>query len=157
MNATLAVKRFSWLIAVLSVILVSACSGDKPPVKGFVLPDGNIEKGAMVFVEMGCAQCHTVVDSDIQQPPDSSVQVQLGGNIRYVKHYGDLLTSIVIPDHRISSKYASPAGKEELETSPMPTFTEDLTVAQLIDVVEFLHSKYTTIPTYAGKYYYYAP
>ncbi|WOJ92420.1 c-type cytochrome [Congregibacter variabilis] len=157
MNIAIKAMRFRWLIAVFGGVLLSACSGEKPPVKGFVLPDGDIEKGAMVFVEMGCAQCHTVADSDIQQPQDSKIQVKLGGNIRYVKHYGDLLTSIVIPDHRISSRYQPPTGEKDIEASPMPNFTGDMSVAQLIDVAEFLHSKYTTIPTYAGKYYYYAP
>ncbi|MFT4767675.1 MAG: hypothetical protein ACI8RN_000804 [Glaciecola sp.] len=157
MNQIFRIRSFGPLVAVVCAVLLGACSQERPPVKGFVLPEGNTETGALVFIEMGCPQCHVVADSDITQPQDAALRIQLGGNIHYVKHYGDLLTSIVIPDHRISAQYQPPSADEESMVSPMPAFTETLTVAQLVDLVEFLHSKYTTIPTYAGEFYYYAP
>ena len=37
----------------------------------------------------------------------------------------------------------------------MPDLTETMSVAQLVDVVAFLHGKYEKLPNYGGKYYYY--
>ena len=142
------------------IALLTACSEEKAPVRGFVLPDGDIERGAAVFVENGCVRCHTVSGSDIEQPADAEFEVPLGGTVRRVTHYGELLTSIVNPSHRIQRAYRvdSDDTPEGASSSPMLDYTTRLTVRELIDLVEFLHSKYTAIPTYEGKYYgYYVP
>lgn len=149
-------------LALLLVTALAACSEDRPPVEGFVLPDGDIEQGKAAFVQLGCPQCHTVADSDIKQPEDPDFQVRLGGRLIQVEHYGDLLTSIVNPNHRVAPQMrlqeesgSEGAGGNEGPVSPMPDFTGDMTVAQLIDIVEFLHSKYTQLPRYSGRYYHY--
>jgi len=144
------------LTAALALTL-GACSDERPPVKGFVLPEGDIEQGEATFVALGCPQCHTVVDTAIKQPAEPAYQVQLGGRFIRVKHYGDLLTSIVSPNHRVAPAYRAEAGAEEEPVSPMPDFTTAMSVEQLIDVVEFLNSKYTEIPRYSGRIYYYPP
>ncbi|MEQ8514624.1 MAG: c-type cytochrome [Chromatocurvus sp.] len=139
------------------VALLTACSEDNPPVTGFVLPEGNVEQGKAAFVALGCPQCHTVADSDIGQPENPDFQVVLGGRLIQVENYGDLLTSIVNPSHRVAPQLRlnNDADSEEGPVSPMPDFTPTMTVAQLIDVVEFLHSKYTQLPRYSGRYYHY--
>lgn len=150
------VQRARLGLALLLVTALAACSEDRSPVKGFVLPEGDIEQGKTAFLALGCAQCHTVADSDIEQPENAEFQVTLGGRLIHVEHYGDLLTSIVNPSHRVAPQMQlQETGSEEGPISPMPDFTGDMTVAQLIDVVEFLHSKYTQLPRYSGRYYHY--
>lgn len=145
-------------LAFLFIAVIAACSDDRPPVEGFVLPEGDIEQGKAAFLSLGCTQCHTVADSDIEQPDDAEYQVALGGKLIQVEHYGDLLTSIVNPNHRVAPdmrQQGDTGNEEDTAVSPMPDFTETMTVVQLIDVVEFLHSKYTQVPKYSGRYYHY--
>lgn len=145
-------------LAFLFIAVIAACGDDRPPVEGFVLPEGNIEEGKAAFLSLGCPQCHTVADSDIEQPDDAEHQVRLGGRLIQAEHYGDLLTSIVHPNHRVAlqMRQQDNEGNEDGSVvSPMPDFTGTMTVAQLIDVVEFLHSKYTQVPKYSGRYYHY--
>jgi len=61
-----------------------------------------------------------------------------------VKTYGDLVTSISNPDHIISPQYLGPLNEDEPGTlnSPMPDLTQSMTVAELIDLVTFLNSRY---------------
>lgn len=144
-------------LAFLFVTALAACSDGRPPVEGFVLPEGDVEQGKAAFVALGCPQCHTVADSDIEQPENPDFQVMLGGRLIQVEHYGDLLTSIVNPHHRVAPqvRLQDETGSKDEPISPMPDFTGAMTVAQLIDVVEFLHSKYTRLPSYSGRYYHY--
>lgn len=142
----------------LFVAVLAACGEDRPPVEGFVLPEGDIEQGKAAFLSLGCAQCHTVADTDIEPPENAEFQVRLGGRLIQVEHYGDLLTSIVNPSHRVAPqmRLQDDTGSEDgAVVSPMPDFTGTMTVAQLIDVVEFLNSKYTQVPKYSGRYYHY--
>ena len=73
-----------------------------------------------------------------------------------VKNYGELMTSVVNPDHVISPKYVAMLEKADREVviSPMPYFGEEMTVAELIDLVEFLHAQYSRLqPQYYRGYY----
>ncbi len=143
------------IILVAGLTLLSACGEERTPVRGFVLPPGNAEQGEVTFVELGCSQCHTVADSAIEQPPGALHSVPLGGKVMRVRHYGDLLTSIVSPDHRVLPMHRGKTDGAEEET-PMPQYTDTMTVTQLIDLVEFLHGRYTTMTRYGGRYYDYA-
>ncbi|WP_162883834.1 c-type cytochrome [Chromatocurvus halotolerans] len=158
MNGLLRVPGARYGLVLLFISTLAACSDDRPPVKGFVLPEGDIEQGKAAFLSLGCPQCHTVADSDIEQPENAEFQVRLGGRLIQVEHYGDLLTSIVNPSHRVAPQLRrqDDSGNDEgAVVSPMPDFTGTMTVTQLIDVVEFLHSKYTQVPKYSGRYYHY--
>ena len=135
-----------------------ACSKQDPALRGFILPKGDAEMGKATFVAIGCPKCHTVAGANIEQPPGEQFHIELGGAQTQVKHYGDLLNSVVNPDHRVPKAYqvSTEAGKSD--SSPMPKFTNRMTVDQLVDIVEFLHTSYTsTQPDYLGPYYYYGP
>ncbi len=147
----------SVVFLVLTVLGVSACSQKDRPVRGFVLPQGDIAQGEQVFVDFGCHGCHSVPDVEF---PDVDFTppfiVELGGEVYRVKNYGELLTAIVNPDHIISPKYIAMLERADREAviSPMPYFGEDMTVAELIDLVEFLHAQYTRLqPKYYRGYY----
>jgi hypothetical protein len=140
-----------------AVFVVSACSDTGAPVKGFVLPEGDIAQGEQVFVDFNCQGCHTIPDLEFPAvdftPP---FILEIGGEVYRVKNYGELLTAVVNPDHIISQKYVALLKKAEREAviSPMPYYGEEMTVAELIDLVEFLHAQYTRLqPQYYRGYY----
>jgi sulfur-oxidizing protein SoxX len=136
-------------------LALGGCEESGTKVRGFILPEGDPGRGQDTFVALGCPACHTVSKTELTQPEDAPFSVQLGGKFLRVKHYGDLLTSIVNPDHRVLPPYNEDSSVEGAPGSPMPDFTQTMTVEQLIDVVEFLHGKYEKMPYYGGKYYYY--
>ena len=145
------------LPALVALVALSACTGDHKPVKGFVLPDGDIAQGEQVFVDLNCHACHTIPGVEFPEV-DSELPfiLEIGGEVLRVKNYGELLTSVVNPDHIISRKYRDMMKQAERDAimTPMPYRGEDMTVAELIDLVEFLHSHYIRLqPNYYHGYY----
>ena len=69
------------------------------------------------------------------------IVVPLGGEVVRVKTYGQLVTSIINPQHIISpnyrGKYTDAAGK-----SFMPDFNPGMTVEELVNLVAYLQSRY---------------
>jgi len=150
-------NTLSLVFLVLTLVGISACSQKDRPVRGFILPQGDIAQGEQVFVDFGCHGCHSVTGVEFPEvdftPP---FIVELGGEVYRVKNYGELLTAIVNPDHIISPRYIAMLERADREAviSPMPYFGEDMTVAELIDLVEFLHAQYTRLqPKYYRGYY----
>jgi len=137
------------LIAFCAILLISllssACDSQNRPVRGFVLPPGNIERGKQVFIDQGCYQCHTLPAIELpERAANPAITLEIGGKVYRVKDYGELLDAIVSPNHIISAKYRMALTREERKNvqSPMPNFNEKLTVAELIDLVAFLHDRY---------------
>lgn len=145
-----------WPLLLAAIFVLVGCS-DQEEVRGFVLPEGDFAAGQASFVDYGCPICHVVAGTDIEFLGDDVIpRIQLGGEVRKVKSYGDLLTSIVNPSHTLAKQYLKSLPQEERKTasSPMPDFNEQLTVADLIDLVAFLHSRYEeTVPEYIGRQY----
>ena len=133
------------LPALVALVALSACTGDHKPVKGFVLPDGDVAQGEQVFVDFNCHACHTIPGVEFPEV-DSELPfiLEIGGEVLRVKNYGELLTSVVNPDHIISRKYRDMMKQAERDAimTPMPYRGEDMTVAELIDMLEFLHNHY---------------
>jgi mono/diheme cytochrome c family protein len=150
-------QYLSGFLFVFILLALSACTGDAKPVKGFVLPKGDIAQGEQVFLDFNCHGCHTIPDKEFPktdfEPP---FNLEIGGEIYQVKNYGELLTALVNPDHVISPTYRNMLAKAKRETglSPMPNYGEEMTVAELTDLVEFLHAQYTRLqPGYYRGYY----
>lgn len=145
------------LFAALTLLALTACTGDAKPVKGFVLPQGDIAQGEQVFLDFNCNGCHTIPGKEF--PPadfEPPFILEIGGEVYRVKNYGELLTAVVNPDHIISPKYKALLAQADREVimSPMPYYGEEMTVAELIDLVEFLHAQYTKLqPKYYRGYY----
>jgi hypothetical protein len=148
---------WSGMLAIVTLLALAACTGDAKPVKGFVLPQGDIAQGEQVFVDFKCHGCHTIPgiefpETDFEPP----FILEIGGEVYRVKNYGELLTAVVNPDHIISLKYRAMLEQANREAiiSPMPYYGEEMTVAELIDLVEFLHAQYTKLqPQYYRGYY----
>ena len=142
-------------ISLLWLFLV-ACGGEEERnAKGFVLPDGDVARGKVAFTEMKCHRCHTVAGEslpDFDEP--SQLSIHLGGEVRKVKTYGHLVTSIINPQHVVSKDYLETlkGGEQEGAISPMPKMNGYMTVSQLIDIVEFLNTSYVKLVPEFNKY-----
>jgi len=149
----------AWLTCLVAVSLFVGCPMSEKSPLGFRLPEGSIWKGKTAFVDLGCIQCHSVVDEDLipELTTPRKVHVVLGGEVTRVKTYGQLVTSIINPSHVISampkSEYTDSEGN-----SLMPDFSEEMTVKQMIDIAEFLQARYeVVIPEHAYSDYGYGP
>lgn len=142
-------------IAWLSLIIcLAGCASQEG---GFTLPPGDAERGQEAFVKFRCYDCHRVhgVDLPAGEEPNQAV-VELGGEVERMKDYGDLVTAIVNPSHRLAKGYnASLVGDEG--KSRMTVYNDVMTVSQLVDIVAFLQSHYelrpyepTPYPNYYG-------
>ncbi len=148
------------LIALFLILVMSACENERTSGKGLVLPAGSIESGKATFVNLGCIQCHRVADVDIPEyDGDSKIMLLLGGKVRRVKTYGELVTSIINPNHVISPVYLNSIQSSENAgeiSTPMPSFNDEMTVAQLIDLVTFLDAHYEKLlPDYVSQHHNY--
>lgn len=151
MNAPRIVKSISLIAGAAAVLLFAGCvMSEKSPV-GFRLPEGSIWKGKTAFVELGCINCHSVVDEDLmpEMTQPRQIHVVLGGEITRVKTYGQLVTSIINPSHVVSPQYRDKYTDAE-GNSMMTDFSKEMTVEQMIDLAEFLQARYeVVIPDYA--------
>jgi len=150
-------KTLSAVLCACALLMVSACGEEGRPVRGFVLPEGDVAQGEQVFVDFNCHTCHAIPGLEFPEmdfePP---FILEIGGEVYRVRSYGELLTAIVNPDHVISPKYIAMLERAEREAiiSPMPNYSEEMTVAELIDLVAFLHAQYTKLqPQYYRGYY----
>ena len=134
-------KLLMAIVLVFFVLSMAACDAGPKSSMGFRLPDGDIEKGKMAFVELKCHLCHTVAGIELPTPEVvPPVVINLGGHVRNVKTYGELVTSIINPSHRLAKGYSkdliSIDGK-----SRMTDYSEVMTVRQMINLVAFLQSQ----------------
>lgn len=130
----------------LAVVLgLTACDLGPKSARGFRLPDGSPETGQKVFAELQCHSCHSVEGVELPPPTQvGPVSVQLGGPVTAIKTYGELVSSIINPSHRITHKY--PADQVSVDgESKMWIYNEVMSVQQLIDLVAFLQDRYDVI------------
>ena len=140
-------------------IALCGCAPGPESGRGFRLPDGDPVMGRQVFLDMQCHACHQIADLDL--PPidlEAPVTVTLGGATSRVKTYGQLVTSVINPSHKLIGGYA----KDEISTegeSYMPVMNDFMTVRQLIDVVAFLQDQYQVVmpAPYPYRPYNYGP
>ena len=140
----------------IAMILVVGCGYGPKGSKGFTLPDGDVAMGKVKFVELGCNSCHATKTVE-HLPSDNELNVFLGGKTSRIETYGELVTSVINPSHRLSKKLPAIQAPED-GSSPMPNFNDIMSIADLIDIVAYLQSGYelrvsprTTYPEY--RYY----
>jgi hypothetical protein len=126
--------------ALLAVALLSGCDAGPKSGRGFVFPEGDIARGRKAFVELKCHTCHQVQGvADLPAPtvaPDKVVP--LGGEVVRLRTYGDLVTAVIHPANALTVRMPGPEPKK----SPMPQVNDAMTVAQMLDIVTFLHAHY---------------
>jgi len=148
-------KRKAGLILVLAAMAgLSACEADRMSEKGFSLPEGNALNGKEAFIYMHCHECHTVAGEELPtlalaDPP----YVELGGKVTRVKTYGELVTAIINPSHKLAKGYPVEEVTNNGE-SKMPVYNGYMTVQELIDIVAFLQPHYDVyVPQYEYRIY----
>ncbi|MBT8087695.1 MAG: hypothetical protein KJO46_06640, partial [Gammaproteobacteria bacterium] len=84
---------------------LSACDpGAVMSARGFRLPDGDAQAGREAFLYMQCHQCHTLTGETLPAiPGENPPYVELGGQVTQVKTYGQLVTSIINPSHKLAT------------------------------------------------------
>ena len=142
---------------ILSAIILSftffGCQNEEAQqARGFALPGGgDADRGQEAFVELKCYTCHEVdgLEDELPRPTaDPVVGVTLGGVSSREPADGELLTSMLNPNHSIY-----PAGEEERvmsgDESRMADYTDVMTVRQMLDLIAFLHDRYRTVEEHA--------
>ena len=148
--------RMSMLVA-LGCALLAGC-GPQSGI-GFRLPDGSPERGRAAFLALRCTSCHRVVGLDAPNQGTGIANVTLGGETVRVKSYGELVTAIINPSHRIAPGYppsqvTTPDGQSLMALAYL---NDVMTVQQLIDLVAFLQGSYHLVPPPVSPYSYVYP
>lgn len=141
---------FSKWVLGFSLLLLFSCAQES---RGFVLPAGEVESGKSVFVLMSCNQCHSVGDIEWKGvTSENTIHVPLGGEVSKLKTYGELVTSIINPSHKIERKYLKEPYASQGESN-MLKFNDFMTVQDLVDLVTFLQDEYKLEGITDIKYY----
>ncbi|MBI2089463.1 MAG: copper-binding protein [Deltaproteobacteria bacterium] len=100
----------------------------------FRLPKGYPAKGREVYKKFECYSCHEVRGENFPAPEGDAVGPELSqmGPLHPVEYFTE---SIVNPSVLVEKRYRGPDGK-----SKMPSFNEDMTVQELIDLSAYLAS-----------------
>ena len=145
-------------LAALSLILTACEPESTMAARGFRLPDGDPAAGRAAFLYMQCHQCHTIKGEQLpvitdQDPPyvELAVRTDLGHraaqlDVRWilVSTYGQLVTSIINPTHKLAVGYAKEVVTED-GMSKMYNYNQFMTVQELTDIVMFLQPYYKVV------------
>lgn len=136
-------------------VILLMLSGCNPEARGFALPLGSTDAGREAFERLECRQCHGVanqLEKDLAGHPE--IHFVLGGTTTRIRTYGDLVTSIINPNHKISGYRNAEVNLDEQGNTRMPSHNEVMTVQELIDLTTYLQSTYEVIrPEPRGMYY----
>lgn len=125
---------------------------------GFRLPDGSAERGREAFVTLRCNACHQIEGLDLPFQGTGAASVTLGGPVVKVKSYGELVTSIINPSHKLArglpEEQVAADGQSLMELAYL---NDVMTVQQLIDLVAFLQAEYEVLPPQVEPYWYVYP
>lgn len=125
------------------VMALAGCGRESP--LGFRLPDGSADAGQRAFVALRCNACHDVSGVDVEYL-DGVAHVPLGGQTTRVITYGELVTSIINPSHRIAPPNRAEGATAEGESLMSFAYLNDvMTVQQLVDLVAFLQPTYKIV------------
>jgi hypothetical protein len=120
-----------------------ACSAESP--FGFRLPDGNADAGRQAFADLRCNACHDVSGAAIEHL-GGIVYVPLGGKTTRIRTYGELVTSIINPSHKIAPPDRDAGATRQGESLMSYAYLNDvMTVQQLVDLVAFLQPSYEVV------------
>ena len=139
--------RIGSAFAATALLALAGCDHEPYQSRGFALPEGNEDMGRMVFIATGCHGCHSVSGIDLPEPiRQGPVAIELGGEVTKVKSYGELVTAVINPSHKLIAGYAQADVTSDTGESLMPDFNKRISVQDLIDVVAFLAPRYEVVP-----------
>ncbi len=138
--------RSALTLVVVGIAALAGCDPDATmSQRGFRLPDGDAQAGREAFLYMQCHQCHSIKGEQLpgipgQEPP----YVELGGMVTQVKTYGQLVTAIINPSHKLARGYAKEVVSDDGE-SKMYVYNDHMTVKELTVIVAFLQPYYKVV------------
>jgi hypothetical protein len=140
-------KRQSFLVLLVAfAAMLSGCDEERTmSERGFRLPEGNATAGREAFLYMHCNQCHTIKGEELPTVPGFEPYVELGGPVTRVKTYGELVTAVINPSHKLADGYAEEVVSVDGK-SKMYYYNGFMTVQELTDIVMFLQSHYDLVP-----------
>ena len=120
----------------------------------FHLPaDGNLERGKIAFVALKCHTCHDVPGAALSTPSvQPPVGVRLGGETDKKLSNAYLVTSMLDPSYQLAPYPVDRITSEG--KSRMPSYANQMTLQQMVDIVTFLQSRYV-IRRWEPQYAYY--
>ena len=141
------------LVVIVASTLLAGCDLGANSPRGFSLPEGDIDKGKTVFVRHQCTDCHTIegINIDENHVYHISKPVPLGGSSGRITTYGELVTSVINPSHKLTRRQPLSVTSED-GVSLMRNVNDALTVSELIDLVTFLQSTYKVVPYRTSEY-----
>jgi hypothetical protein len=135
------------------VVIIGGCDRDPMSERGFRLPDGNASAGRETFLYMHCNQCHTIRGEELPPVTGYDPYVELGGPVTRVKTYGELVTAIINPSHKLADAYPEELVSESGK-SKMYFYNNYMTVQELVDLVMFLQPHYdVVVPQFEYRVY----
>ena len=142
---------------VLCALLSSGCDRGPSSTASLVLPEGDAAAGEAAFVGLHCNDCHSIAGrEDLDNQHEPIMRVQLGGVTTHITTYGELVTSIINPSHKISRRYQkAPYARDG--ASEMRNYNDLMTVSQLNNLVTFLQAQYELQPYVGPSYTSYYP
>ena len=152
-------RSIFYLLMTAALSMASGCATTPPKSgKGFTLPEGDPQAGKENFISFQCNACHTIEGIDqlsvAREEPELSIAI--GGEVTQIATYGDLVTSIINPSHRLAKDY--PVDEVSVDgKSKMRNYNDAMTVTELTDLVAFLQSKYELIEYELTDYPMYGP
>lgn len=149
-------KKFSLLILTITVsfsALWTSLGAAEPGV--FRFPGGEADAGREAFVSLNCIQCHSVAKTELPDPKSvRRLELNLAGQVRFVKRYEDLVIAITNPRHVVTEQYRAILTEAEASGGiepVMPDFTRDMSARQLMDLTAFLDAAYRSAQESYGK------
>ncbi len=144
--------RTSAILLPAVLLLLTACDPSIRSRDAIHLPEGDAARGKELFVSLGCISCHIVIDEQLPEPDvPVDARVLLGSHTSTALTYGQLVTSIVNPSHRLSARYRKDVVSDEGK-SKMLVYNDVLTVSQLADLIAFLAPRYERADRPGYKY-----
>jgi mono/diheme cytochrome c family protein len=137
----------------LGAALLQGCATGT--VLGYRFPLGDVARGREAFLSLECHGCHILKGPQLPPYPGTpAMTVSLGGHTPRIESYGDILTSVVNPSHRLARSYVKAGGQRGSE-SPMAAqrLNDVMTVQQLADLVAFLQTEYDYVPPPVAPYW----
>ena len=137
----------------LIALLLAGCDLGPDSPRGFSLPEGNADAGKVAFQKYHCTDCHQI--EGITMPQDHAYLVPkpipLGGSSGRITTYGELVTSVINPSHKLTRR--QPVSMTSVDgESRMRNMNNVLTVQELIDLVAYLQPKYKVVPYRTSEY-----
>lgn len=150
-------RFFSIGLVLVAMLLSTACDQEKLANRDFYFPEGDAYNGELLFTQYKCFNCHTMAGTEFladewRLTMDDGIAVELGGDTARVQTYGDLVSSIINPSHRIAQGYSPEEVMEDNGESRMAYYNSVMTVQELIDIVTFLESKYELKREFETRY-----